>query len=162
MSPRVRPLTALAVLVLAATSACGQSTPDTGGSAGSTPSGAMPSASTAPTSQGTPTPSPSGSVGGQTIPPDLLDRPAVESALDDAADRQSVSAGEVIVAAFTPVTWNDGSLGCPQKGMSYTQMTVEGELLILRVGTTLLQYHGRVGGPYTYCANPTSGYSVGG
>ena len=37
----------------------------------------------------------------------------------------------------------------------------EGSIVGILVGTALLQYHGRVGGPFAYCADPTSGYTVG-
>jgi hypothetical protein len=68
----------------------------------------------------------------------------------------------VVIAAWSPVTWSDGSIGCPQKGMSYTQATVPGELLMLRVDSALFQYHARTGGSFAYCANPSAGYTVGG
>ena len=60
------------------------------------------------------------------------------------------------------MTWNDGSLGCPTKGMSYTQALVEGELLMLRTDTGLFQYHASAGGPFAYCADPIANYTVGG
>jgi len=68
----------------------------------------------------------------------------------------------VVVAAWSPVTWTDGSMGCPKEGMSYTQALVEGELLILRTDTGIFQYHARTDGPFSYCENPSAGYSVGG
>ena len=37
---------------------------------------------------------------------------------------------------------------------------VDGELLLLRVGTGLFQYHAAEGGPFAYCANPSASYSV--
>ena len=58
------------------------------------------------------------------------------------------------------MTWSDGSLGCPQEGMAYTQALVDGELLLLRVGTGLFQYHGGEGGSLSYCANPSATYTV--
>jgi hypothetical protein len=67
----------------------------------------------------------------------------------------------VVIAAWSPVTWNDGSLGCPKKGMSYTQALVEGELLLLRTETGLFQYNAKTRGPFAYCATPSAGYTVG-
>ena len=159
MASPARPLLAAAALVLAAASACGSTTAGSGG-AGSDTTRSMPT-TTAPSSEAPPAPSPTGSASALPVPAEVLGRPAVKAAVADAAKREGVGADEVVLAAFTPVTWSDGSLGCPQPGMAYTQATVEGELLLLRVGTALLQYHGRVGGPFAYCADPTSGYTVG-
>ncbi|MFQ6171635.1 hypothetical protein ACK8HX_08520 [Oryzobacter sp. R7] len=149
-------LAAVALAGLALTTACG-STPTTPGS--SSPSPTSPASATPAPPPASPT-TPALPTGG-TVPDDVRERPAVAAALEDAADRQRVTSDQVDVAAFTPVTWNDGSLGCPKADMSYTQATIEGELLILRVGTALLQYHGRTGGPYTYCEAPSGGYAVG-
>ncbi len=172
MLTSVRPLLVVAAILLAVTAACGSTSSGTGssGSSGSTgstgsasPTGAVPTA-TPPPSTDTPTvppsPVPTSDLADVPLPPGVMERPAVRAAVEDAATRRQVGTDQVVGAAFVAVTWNDGSLGCPQKGMSYTQMTVEGELLILRVGTALLQYHGRVGGPYTFCAAPTAGYRV--
>ena len=154
MSAPTRPvLAAVTLLVVAAlATACG-STPAGSGAPGSTgPASTQP----APVpSTGSPTPS-------GAIPPDVRDRAPVRAAIEDAAGRQAVAPDDVVIAEFTPVTWNDGSLGCPKKDMSYTQALVEGELLVLRVGAAQLSYHGRVDGPYTFCAEPSAGYSVGG
>ncbi|WP_392544326.1 hypothetical protein [Oryzobacter telluris] len=159
MSAPARPVLAATTLLVVAllTTACG-STPGSGGAQDAGPS-ATPTASPS-----TPQPSPSATLpaGGGLIPADARDRPQVKAAIEAAATLQKVTPDEVVIASFTPVTWNDGSLGCPKKDMSYTMATVEGELLILRVGMALLQYHGRVGGPYTYCPDPSAGYSVGG
>ena len=78
----------------------------------------------------------------------------------DTAQRAQVDPEQVLVAAWSPVTWNDGSLGCPQKDMLYTQALVDGELLMLRVEQALFQYHSARGGPFTYCAAPDASYTV--
>ena len=105
----------LAVALLAAT-ACGSGAKDGGTSsaAGTTPSATASPAMT-PT---TPAPPPSG--GGAAVPDDLRTRPAVAAAIADVARRERVDPSQVAVAAWSPVTWTDGSLGCPEKGMSYT------------------------------------------
>ena len=106
---------------------------------------------------GAPTPS---TGGGATLPDDLRTRPAVAAAIADLAQRQGIDRAQVMIAGWTPVTWNDGSLGCPQEGMGYTQVQVDGQLLVLQVDTALFQYHSRGGGPFAYCANPSKGYTV--
>ena len=117
-------------------------------------------AATATSPGGTASPSPSG--GSATLPDDLRTRPAVAAAIADTAERAKADPAEVVIAAWSPVTFNDGSMGCPKKGMSYTQSLVEGELLLLRVDSSLFQYHAPTGGPFAYCANPSSNFTVGG
>src|SRR5215203_2611853 len=74
-------------------------------------------------------------------PAGLREQPRVVAAIGDAATRQGVDASVVEVASLSAVEWTDGSLGCPEPGMAYTQALVQGELLILRVGGARLQYH---------------------
>jgi len=50
---------------------------------------------------------------------------------------------EVVVAH--ELTWPDGSLGCPQPGMSYTQALVPGYRIELAVGDQVYEYHGTSG-----------------
>jgi len=45
------------------------------------------------------------------------------------------------VTRFEAVVWNDGSLGCPQPGVFYTQATVDGYSLVLQSGETTYDYH---------------------
>ena len=147
-------------VTLLATSACAFSSDED--PASPTPSSPAPTtpAATATSPGGTASPSPSG--GSATLPDDLRTRPAVAAAIADTARRAKVDPGQVVIAAWSPVTWNDGSLGCPRKGMSYTQALVEGELLMLRTDTELFQYNAKTGGPFAYCAAPSAGYTVGG
>lgn len=158
MRTSLRLATVLAVVLLTA-SACALSSD--GPDASPTPAASGPTtppASSA-TASGTASPSPAVSAA---LPDDLRTRPAVVAAIADAARRGTVAPDHVVIAAWSPVTWTDGSLGCPAKDMSYTQALVEGELLILRVAGGLFQYHARTGGSYGYCATPSAGYSVGG
>lgn len=155
MAQPLRLCATLAVALLAAT-ACGSAADDAGTSsaAGTTPSPTA-SSTTTPT-----TPVPTG--GGAALPDDLRTRPAVAAAIADVARREGVDPSQVAVAAWSPVTWTDGSLGCPQEGTSYTQALVQGELLMLRVEAGLFQYHAGGDGRFTYCADPSAGYTVGG
>ena len=79
-----------------------------------------PAPSTSPTDSGTASPTTPGGTGAA-LPEDVRTRPTVAAAIDDTASREGVTADQVVVAAWSPVTWTDGSLGCPQEGMSYTQ-----------------------------------------
>jgi hypothetical protein len=146
------------VVVLLGAGGCGASgdgptqSPAPGSPTPTTPSPASPNSAASPSPPG----------GAVALPDDLRSRPAVAAAIADTAARQGVDPAAVVIAAWSPVTWTDGSLGCPVEGMAYTQALVEGELLMLRVGTGLYQYHGPTGGPFTYCAKPTAAYTVSG
>ncbi len=148
-------------VVLLATSACASSgdRPSSTTPGAPTPTATAPSATATATASDTASPTPSG--GSATLPDDLRTRPAVAAAIADTARREKVRPDQVAVAAWSQVTWNDGSLGCPKKGKSYTQALVEGELLLLQTDTGLFQYNARTGGPFAYCATPSSNYSVG-
>jgi hypothetical protein len=81
--------------------------------------------------------------------------PQARQAVADLAARLDVAADEVSVVAVEAVTWNDGSLGCAEKGMMYTQALVEGTRIMLRAGDRTYEYHAGGQRPPFYCANPT-------
>ncbi|GGI03289.1 hypothetical protein GCM10011354_03290 [Egicoccus halophilus] len=84
-----------------------------------------------------------------------LDGDPEEVAIRDAADRAGVDLGEVEVVTNEPVTWSDGSLGCPEDGQMYTQALVEGYRIVVEAGGETLHYHGQAGEAPTHCAEPT-------
>ena len=72
-----------------------------------------------------------------------------QSAVDQLAAKLGVAADDVTVVSSEPVTWRDGSIGCPKKGMGYTQMLVSGHLVLLEVDGTTYRYHaGSNGAPF--------------
>jgi len=72
----------------------------------------------------------------------------IEAAIDDATRRSGVDRSSIEVLVAEAVTWSDGSLGCPEPGMLYTQALVPGYRIVLRAGTMQLRYHsGRSGAP---------------
>lgn len=79
----------------------------------------------------------------------LLDQMA-----QDLAQRLSVRSSELQVLAVESVTWNDGSLGCPQPGRSYTQALVPGLRVLFQHAGKTYQYHAAEKGPFVYCPNP--------
>lgn len=89
---------------------------------------------------------------------DVIASEPVQAAIADLAERQSVEPDAVTVAGHRAVTWSDGSLGCPQPGMMYTQALVPGHQLILEVDGELFSYHsgdrGAQAGQFSYCADP--------
>jgi hypothetical protein len=75
----------------------------------------------------------------------------IQSAIDDAARRVGVARASIEVLSAESVTWSDGSLGCPEPGMLYTQALVPGYRVVLRAGTTQLHYHSGRSGTPAYC-----------
>jgi hypothetical protein len=71
-----------------------------------------------------------------------------EAALADAARRSGLEEDALKVLSAEAVTWSDGSLGCPQPGMMYTQALVPGYRVRIQTGGQVLDYHaGRSGRP---------------
>lgn len=68
------------------------------------------------------------------------------SALSAAAEATGIATRDLEVLSAESVTWPDGSLGCPQPGMMYTQALVPGYRVRIRAGGEVLDYHaGRSG-----------------
>ena len=67
---------------------------------------------------------------------------AIQLAQADLARRLNVSTAAIQVLEAKAVTWRDGSLGCPQPGMMYTQALVDGYFIRLSVGGIDYDYHG--------------------
>ncbi len=69
----------------------------------------------------------------------------------DAARRVGVAVDTVKVMSAEAVTWSDGSLGCPEPGMLYTQALVPGHRITVDAGGTLLVYHANARGGFVHC-----------
>jgi hypothetical protein len=70
----------------------------------------------------------------------------VDAALTDAAKRTGLNRADLKVLSAEAVTWSDGSLGCPEPGMMYTQALVPGYRVRIQAGGQELDYHaGRMG-----------------
>jgi hypothetical protein len=78
----------------------------------------------------------------------------VEVAKADLAKRLGVDAGQVTVVSSSEVTWSDGSLGCPEPGMHYTQALVQGSRIILEAAGKQYHYHSGGTRPPFLCTNP--------
>jgi hypothetical protein len=75
----------------------------------------------------------------------------IEAALADAANRSSTARADITVLSAEAVTWSDGSLGCPQPGMLYTQALVPGYRIVLQAGEQTLNYHAMSRGKPVFC-----------
>ena len=94
-------------------------------------------------------PSPPSSGGTSAAPTDVV------RAVDDLAATLDVDAGDVEVVAVEEVTWRDGSRGCAQRGMAYTQALIDGSRITLRAGGRTYEYHSGGSQPPALCEKPT-------
>jgi hypothetical protein len=83
------------------------------------------------------------------IPQQLLDQ--IER---DLAAKAAVEVAAIQVIEIKSVTWNDGSLGCPEPGKFYTQALVPGFQVILQVHGREYDYRAGERGEFKLCENP--------
>ena len=76
---------------------------------------------------------------------------AIRQARADAARRTQLAPESLELIGAETVTWRDGSLGCPQPGMAYTQALVPGWRVRLRGPAGVLDYHASVRGGFLWC-----------
>ena len=80
------------------------------------------------------------------VPQDLL-----QAVIEHLLGRISASREAIAVEEAEAVVWRDGSLGCPQPGMMYTQALVPGYRIVLRVGGETYDYHASQAGFFVLC-----------
>jgi hypothetical protein len=80
------------------------------------------------------------------IPGDLLN-----AVLADASERTGQASDALVVTQAEAVTWNDGSLGCPEPGMFYTQALVDGYQIVVAAGDERLDYRVQSSGFFRLC-----------
>jgi hypothetical protein len=78
-------------------------------------------------------------------------------AIDDLAGRLEVPASEVTVVSAESGVWSDGSIGCPEPGMFYTQALVPGRRVTLAVGGESYSYHHAGPDEPFLCSDPADG-----
>ena len=139
----------VAAVLLAA--ACTSTTPDGGSGSGTA------------TTSGTPAPSPSRTLpsglpsptalptGGGTPVTGEVPAALLAEIVADAALRSGVAEADIMVVRGESVTWSDGSLGCPQPGMNYTQALVPGYWVVLDADGTEYDYRASARGTFTLC-----------
>ncbi len=80
--------------------------------------------------------------------------PLVEIAVADLASRLGSDRGDITVVVAEMVVWPDGAVGCPQPGVEYTQVLVDGYRIVLGADGAEFAYHGGgTRGPFL-CENP--------
>jgi hypothetical protein len=86
-------------------------------------------------------------------------QPQIDLAVADLAGRLSVDPSTITVVSAAFVVWPDKGLGCPQHGMEYLQVQVDGTLIELEAGGERYRYHsGEMRPPFlcerTFTAEP--------
>jgi hypothetical protein len=81
----------------------------------------------------------------------------IEAAKADLARRRAVAPDTIRIVEVRDVTWPDPGLGCPQPGMAYKQVPVDGLLIRLESGGQLFEYHSGGSKAPFLCEQPTGG-----
>jgi len=77
----------------------------------------------------------------QTPPDTQPGDPVVAKARADLAAELGAAEDDITVITAEPVTWSDGSLGCPEPGKMYTQALVDGYRVVLEYEGVEYHYH---------------------
>lgn len=90
---------------------------------------------------------PAGSIEGGTVGRSYLDDTypteltgIIGLAITDLAGRLAIDEAAVTVVLVEEVVWSDGSLGCPQPGMSYAQVVIDGLRIVVEADGVLYDY----------------------
>lgn len=70
------------------------------------------------------------------------------------ADVRTRSDKSITLHAIEGITWEDGSLGCPEPEMMYTMALVDGYKVVFTDGEHQFSYHTDGSVRYIYCDNP--------
>lgn len=84
----------------------------------------------------------------------LPDDPLVVQAMKDLAKQTGIPLDQITLVSNESVTWPDGALGCPQPGMAYMQVLVDGSRIILSAGGKTYEYHSGDRRGAFLCTNP--------
>jgi len=92
--------------------------------------------------------------------PGAVQATPVEAAKADLARRRSIAPEMIRVVEVRDVTWPDPGLGCPQPGMAYKQVPVDGLLIRLESDGQLFEYHSGGSRAPFLCEQPPGGDKV--
>jgi hypothetical protein len=80
------------------------------------------------------------------VPQEIL-----EPILKEAAALANVTREQLVIVRAEPVVWNDGSLGCPEPGMMYTQALVNGYWVVIDAAGQKYDFRVGRGGSFRLC-----------
>ena len=79
-----------------------------------------------------------------------------DAVLADLLTNTGGTRADVTLVKAEQVTWNDGSLGCPEPGVMYTQALIDGYQVVFSVGDKSYDYHLSDRGNFVLCENSFS------
>jgi hypothetical protein len=71
--------------------------------------------------------------------------------LNKAAALAKVGRAQLVIVRAEPVVWNDGSLGCPEPGMMYTQALINGYWVVINAAGQTYDFRVDSGGRFQLC-----------
>ncbi len=71
--------------------------------------------------------------------------------LNEAAALARVDREQLVIVRAESVVWNDGSLGCPEPGMMYTQALVNGYWVVIDAAGQKYDFRGGSRGGFRLC-----------
>jgi len=75
----------------------------------------------------------------------------LNSILKEAAKLANVPPQELVIVRAEAVVWNDGSLGCPEPGMEYTQALINGYWVVIKAAGQTYDFRVDRGGSFRLC-----------
>jgi hypothetical protein len=75
----------------------------------------------------------------------------LDAILKQIAGSASVGRDQVMIERAESVVWNDGSLGCPEPGMAYTQALVKGYWVVAEAAGKKYDFRVGSGGTFRLC-----------
>jgi hypothetical protein len=75
----------------------------------------------------------------------------LEAILKEVAALERVGPDQVAIERAESVVWNDGSLGCPEPGMAYTQALVKGYWVVVEAAGKKYDFRVGSGGTFRLC-----------
>jgi hypothetical protein len=105
-----------------------------------------------PTAMGSPAASPlwTESAGGSLVQGKMPEN-ILQAILKEAAALANIDREQLVIVRAEPVVWNDGSLGCPEPGMSYTQALVYGYWVVISGAGHTYDFRVDHGGNFRLC-----------
>ena len=71
--------------------------------------------------------------------------------LNEAAKLANVPPQQLVIVRAEAVVWNDGSLGCPEPGMEYTQALINGYWVVIKAAAQTYDFRVDRGGSFRLC-----------